>query len=623
MKKIKNKKNYLFSIGAIAAIALPIAAVVSCGSESNTESASKNAVDLNSKLEAVQKSETKAEYAEALRKLFEGKYDKADASQSEVSTATILDTNDFATNKAAAEALITAGVYGKFMAAANTVVTVNGVEKDLGKFTTNLTVSPKTAGTAAVEAVNTVLTINGKDLHLNQFLENVPAKATVKTAGHKAEKMTVKVEGMGKVSIDAAITAAKDVQTILDELGKYKGDAQGAAVNTDSVTSVVAPKTKLDGQKMAAKALTTGLFSGTYTPATNTVVTIGTEDVDLGGFVTDTTLTVKTAGSAEVKLTAAVKDDVDKAIDAAADEAAILAELGKYKTDEMGQTAVDVSTVTAAGTLAEKKAAAKALTTNLFSGTHTDEVKTVVTIDGKDYTLKSFVASPKVVVKTAGSAEVKLTAAVKTDVDKAIDAAADEAAILAELAKYKTDEMGQTAVDVSTVKAVAEPKSLLKLQKEAAMKIPLFREKDMPAEATVVTIDGVEDQEFNLGTFVEESKLAITTKEAGSAAVAATNTVVTVDGVDVDLGKFVSTPESVATVTTKGNAETPGTKETVSVPEAKTVSLADYKKALKEILAKYKDKDGKALVTTTIDVTKTHEEALKAAEKIKAYSESK
>ncbi len=177
---MKNKKNYLISIGSLAAIAVPVVAVVSCGSDDKA------------------KPEAKHEYVQVLA----------------ADLATELD-------KVAPVA-----------AAVNTVVEVNGVSKDLGKYVENVDANAvvKTVGSAAsgqTPAVNTVLTVNDVDVDLGAHVQSPTLTVTTTTPG-KAEVTLAQYKDALKV----ALNKYKNKEGKALDLASVDAAADGAAALT-------------------------------------------------------------------------------------------------------------------------------------------------------------------------------------------------------------------------------------------------------------------------------------------------------------------------------------------------------------------------------------------------------
>ena len=509
--------------------------------------------------------ETLSEYKTRLKGLFTGKFkDNKGTNFVDSDFSNINNAQDAAAAKTAAETLAN-NVFGAYTAETNTIVTVNGVQKDLGKFSSNLNVTTKTAGKAAV-----------------------------------VEKLA---QAVAKNVVDGKLSTAQDEAAILAILNEYTMDNKNTQMfNGTTKTAVKEAVVKLMAQKVAAKALFTdgNIFDKTYVKAVQevkTVVTIDGKDYTLNKYTNNTTLNVDTVGNAaeaETKATQETQGDFETKIDQATDEAGILTILRDYTSDDTNKTPLVETTITAASDLSAKQVAAKAL---FGSGIYKkdykapkNEVNTIVSIDGETIDLGSFVNAPTVTVKTPGNAEIteKLAQAVtKTTVDNEIDQATDEAGILAILKKYTSDNKNVTAFDETTVQNVDGAAEKLSAQKVAAK--ALFTDGNIFDKTYVKAAQEVE-------------------------------TVLTVDGVDINLGKFVASPATLATATTPGNAETLGAKETITVPELNKTGQTEqeYKDALVKLFDnKFSDANGTKFTSAELDTIKNaanHVEAKKAAE---------
>ncbi|CAM9113367.1 hypothetical protein [Mycoplasma todarodis] len=509
--------------------------------------------------------ESLSEYKTRLKGLFTGKFkDNKGTSFVDSDFSNITNAQDAAAAKAAAETLAN-NVFGAYTAEANTIVTVDGVQKDLGKFSSNLNVTTKTPGKAAV-----------------------------------TEKLA---QAVAKSVVDGELDAAQNKAAILAILNKYTSDNKNTQMFSETtITAIKEAVVKLTVQKDTAKTMFTdgNIFDKTYVKAVQevkTVVTIDSKDHTLNKYTANTTLKVETAGSAaeaETKATPETQGDFETKIDQATDEAGILAILGDYTSDDTNKTPLVETTVTGAADLSAKQIAAKAL----FGGgiykkdykAPKNEVNTIVSIDGETIDLGSFVNAPTSTVKTPGNAEIteKLAQAVtKATVDNEIEQATDEAGILAVLQKYTSDNKNTSAFDGTNVQNV-----------------------DGAAETLIAQIVAAKAL-FTDGNIFDKTYVKAAQEE---------ETVLTVDGVDINLGKFVASPATLATATTPGNAETLGVKETITVPDLNKTGQTeqDYKDALIKLFdKKFSDANGTKFTSVELDTIKnaaSHTEAKTAAE---------
>ncbi|MCP4337093.1 MAG: hypothetical protein GY679_04585 [Mycoplasma sp.] len=283
---MKSKKMILGTLGTMAIVAAPIAAVVSCGSKSTEEMSA-----LDKALMEVSKPMELKEYKAFIIKTISENFWKDDKKTALASTDfdEVNKAKDSGAAKTAANGM--KGLFKKEKAAVNTVVTVNGQDIELGAFVADTSMTVSTAGSAAVEAAAAVTEVDA-------------------TSATQAD-------------VDALIDAAADVEAIKAILAKYTTDNKNTTeVVVTSITGQGSDAKVLEAAKTAAKKLTATLFNKDYVEpkaevkakaAVNTVVTIGGKTHDLGQFVKTPKLTVKEAGSAAVALeagTPTIKDMV-------------------------------------------------------------------------------------------------------------------------------------------------------------------------------------------------------------------------------------------------------------------------------------------------------------------------
>ncbi len=641
MLKKDVKKITIGSLAAIAAIATPIATVISCGKDKDTKKTDMLVeLNLSNKLEKVNKDNfTKIEaYKTALIKLFDGSF--ADENETAFAPNAFDEIKNATTGEEALAAAKKIVAYGKTTPGIKETIQVpnfNGTIEKLSEYKTRLKglfvgkfkdnkgtnfvdadfssiANAKSAAAAksAAEtlannvfgaytaAVNTTVTVNGVKKDLGKFSSNL--KVTTKTAGNAAitEKLA---QAIAKSVVDGKLSAAQDENAILTILKEYTMDNKNTQMFSETtITAVKEAMVKLAAQKAAAKALFTdgNIFDKTYVKATQevkTVVTIDNKDYTLKKYVANPTLKVETAGNAaeaEIKATLVKKTDFEAEIDKATNEADILTILKKYTSDDANKVSLVETTITAAQDVQAKKAAAKALFVKAIYNrdykASKAAINTVVSIDGEIIDLGSYVSAPIVTVKTAGNAEIKeklAQAVTKSTVDKEIEQATNEADILAILKKYTSDNKNATNFDNTTVKSVDGAAEKLAAQKAAAKAL------------------------FTDGNIFDKTYVK---------AVKEVKTVVTVDGVDINLGKFVASPEALASATTPGNAEILGAKETVTIPDLNKTGQTEqeYKDTLVALFnGKFSDAKGTKFTSVELDTIKNainYTEAKKAAE---------
>ncbi|MCP4337089.1 MAG: hypothetical protein GY679_04565 [Mycoplasma sp.] len=334
---MKSKKMILGTLGTMAIVAAPIAAVVSCGSKSSAET---EMSALDKALMEVSKPMKLEEYkAFIIKTISENFYkDAQKAPLTKEDFAAVTAAKDAGTAMTEANKM---DVFFKAHAAVNTVVSVNGQEIDLGKFVASPTLSVKKAGSAAVEG--------------------------------KAEVTEVLATAATQADINSSIDGAVDVEAIKAILAEYTADNKNETpVDVSSIKGTGSDSAVLTAAKTAAKLLTASLFKKDYVKGTpevvakdevKTIITIDGTDYPLEKFVETPALKVEKAGKAEVTITKTNPQIKAMIADLGAYKTALKEVFKNFKKDDKGASFKDedLKTITDAKTADAALAAAKAI----------------------------------------------------------------------------------------------------------------------------------------------------------------------------------------------------------------------------------------------------------------------